>query len=871
MVRSRRTHLALVTLAFAVSAAPVHAQSEFERELKLLLDLSAQRQFSEAVQHGLRAMELDPKSWMAPFQVSRAQGPLNQYAAADASITKAIAAYEAGAAPQELRYHVVLYAQRAGFRKWLGELTAGLADIDKALQLAPGNGVALDMRGQFQMLVGRKDEAVATLAEALANHRPEDERTLRKFNIMFNWAEALRLAGKDQEALDGFDRAMQLPDPERHQALAGKARVLTLTKDPALRDHAKARALLDEVAAQGGPLRLRVANADAILSYYEENYERALALFRLSEHAFDDTEGVYYHGLACLKTGDTAGAVRFLAQAASLGDAWQKLVEAEPLVQPVRAEVAARVKDLSGKSSVQDRVRTRGQQEIAVEDLAQINSFVRGFKLDLAVRDLEKYGTQTGAESVKAEVAARVARVRLYQKLLERLIAAINTGALKGKAVELSGLGKLTLSSADPAGITVALEGGKGSSKAAWAGLSFADRYALLERIAPSPAEWWSLSWLAEDADAPKLAERAMVEAWKKDPARRDEIGRRLARIRGTSVPPGGYALHEGRFVGADEKAQLDKGLVRFRGEWVTAEDKHHLERNHTKIDGKWVPLTEDQLKARGYVQHEGKWVTSQELSALRGEWASAWTHETAHYRIKCNVSEKFAQKLGVALEDAYAAYRQFFGKDPQGTGPQLVLAMRDFEDYRQYCQQNDMMNMVNATGFAMAHKRTVIGYDKLKDLNSLLGTMLHEGAHLYFGLAYPTDTPSWLAEGMATYFEGFKADQDGHVTFDHCARSRLQQLQMAIGGKQTIPLDQFLASNALVLINTDSNKALVFYAEAWGLFYFCHHTIDARFKDAFAKYFDGVKRGAQPELKKLLGADYAEFEQEFLKFIRSM
>jgi hypothetical protein len=863
MAGQRLQQLVILLLA---PMAFVQAQ-DFQHELNQLIQLTQQRQLIEAIQHGHRAVALDPRSWLAPFSLARAQAAAHNLPAAEASISQAIVNYEAGSPPQELRYHFVIYAQRAGFRKWLGEIQPGLADLERSLQIAPGNPAALDMKAQFQMLTGDAPAAVATLREALANHRPEHQAALRKVRIMLNLGQALRLSGKDREALAVFDQALAENDPERGLAYAGAARVLLLTSDPTLRDLARARSLIVEADRLGLLMRLESANALAILHYLEGTYEEALELFRLSEYAVDDTEGTYYHGLTRLRLGDSNGAVRFLALAASLDPSYARRIANDPLTSTLAAAVNARLTDLIAKQTVAERVMVRVEQNARVTDLSQINDFVRAFKFDIARRDLESLAKQVKVESIQAEIKERLARVLSYQRLFEQLIAAINTGKLKGATIALPNLQQeVQLARATPQGLELAIA--RGTTQATWNGLAFADRFELLARLPLTAKEWWTLSLLAEDSDASRLVERSLAQVHRLDSKQHEAISQRIARLRNSELPTGGYVLFRGSFVSANEKTQLEKGLVLFRGEWVTPADRDHIAKNHVKVDGRWIPLTAEQLRARGLVEYEGRWLAPAELAQVRGEWSHAWQHETEHYRIRSNVSERFAQRLGVALETAHLAYEAFFGASWKGSGKADVLAMASYEDYRNYCQTNNALNLVNAGGFAMPHKRTVIGYDKQKSEDALMRTMLHEGAHLFYGLAFSGQAPSWLDEGMATYFEGFTLDNHGKPTFDHISTGRLGQLKLALNSAQLFSMDELLNSDALQLINSDANRASVFYAQCWGLFYFFNTTIDSRFKTAFTQYFDGIKRGARPDLKKLLGGSYGEVETAFKQFI---
>ena len=116
--------------------------------------------------------------------------------------------------------------------------------------------------------------------------------------------------------------------------------------------------------------------------------------------------------------------------------------------------------------------------------------------------------------------------------------------------------------------------------------------------------------------------------------------------------------------------------------------------------------------------------------------------------------------------------------------------------------------------------------------------------------------------------FEGFRSRSGGRLTFHHKAASRLRLLKSALGSNQTFGFEQFSMLRAQDLLNTNSTRALVFYEQAWGYFYFFQNAPEARYRTAFQQYFDGIKRGALPNLKKLLGGSYAALQRDFRLFM---
>ena len=100
-------------------------------------------------------------------------------------------------------------------------------------------------------------------------------------------------------------------------------------------------------------------------------------------------------------------------------------------------------------------------------------------------------------------------------------------------------------------------------------------------------------------------------------------------------------------------------------------------------------------------------------------------------------------------------------------------------------------------------------------------------------------------------------------------SRSRIWFLKQAAAAGKHIPLDQLVAGDALTLINSDPEKALVFYSECWGLVYFLTHTENRALLAAFEKFRESADRGGRPSLQEFI--DLRALEPEFLAFVKRL
>jgi hypothetical protein len=299
----------------------------------------------------------------------------------------------------------------------------------------------------------------------------------------------------------------------------------------------------------------------------------------------------------------------------------------------------------------------------------------------------------------------------------------------------------------------------------------------------------------------------------------------------------------------------------------VKPNERERLLRGYLLVENRWVKQTPEQLRAGGYIEHDGRWLRGAELDTPQREWKNAWLRQTPHWRLQTDHSESFANQLAVALEQAYDAFAKHFAARPKGTAPLRALAFKRFEDYRAYCQRIGAAGQLMAAGFSPSEPRTCCGWDQSKDRNELLRTMIHEACHLYFDEAHG-DVPSWVAEGMATYFEGFDADGTGRLKFHHRPSGRLRMLRSTIGTRDQLLLADLTQLEAGQLIQQDARKAASFYATCFGYYAFFREA-SPELAQRYASYIERLARGARPRLEEALGLPVERIDAEYLRWIK--
>ncbi|MCC6737730.1 MAG: DUF1570 domain-containing protein, partial [Planctomycetia bacterium] len=538
-------------------------------------------------------------------------------------------------------------------------------------------------------------------------------------------------------------------------------------------------------------------------------------------------------------------------------------------VRDFDAFVASVDRELQGEGAQPERLRLGREQAVHLLTVAEIEALVRRYRFQRAAAEYELVLAALKSAVRKAEVEERLPQVKGMAGALGKLVAGINAGKLKLKAKV--GKTELAIVKADLEAFDFTIAGGQG--RFPWAYLDAEVFCDFAVQAGLTADETYGLGCLAWDAGLRDRAAALFAEVWKTKAGLRPGVTAFIARRRGVPAPGDGFTWFRGQYATKEEKANLEKGLLPWEGGWVPAKDREMLAKGMVQVDGKWLPGDEAKLLARGFRKLDGRWVTGEEWDEHHKKWENAWVEETAHYTIRTNESEAFAKDLAGLIEAAYGAYKAYYdGAEPKPgpNGKMTLFAFRSYEDYRRYCVEKKMEDHLGAAGFATSDSLTVAGWNKTGNRAQFLQTMAHEGAHLYwFRIAPGAKAPSWFAEGMATYFEGF--DWDGKAwKFGGAPDSRLPRIRDAMLEGKHIPLADLWKGDALALINSDAQKALLFYSECWALNYYLTETGNAAYRKAWADYRKAVADGRDEPLSKFI-PDLDRLEKDWVRFVTGL
>ncbi|MBI5366374.1 MAG: hypothetical protein HZA54_05020 [Planctomycetes bacterium] len=511
----------------------------------------------------------------------------------------------------------------------------------------------------------------------------------------------------------------------------------------------------------------------------------------------------------------------------------------------------------------------------------EIENFVRFFAYAQAISEYEKYRATLAFPELTKRVDDRIAQLRILDGVHRRLKQAINERKLADDTIRYGEADEpqkkeAKISAATDDYYEITFPGG--SLRMRWAYLRPLDLYELYRRMTLAPTEQVALGIFCYESELPYQASALFVAALGKDAAVKPGLDAYVAAKRGIPMPPGGFIPYQGLLVTPEERDNYERGLIKCGSLWIKPEEVAYVQKGWVRqSDGKWIPRNEAELIAKGYRKFKDKWYTAEELAVVRQKWENAWELDTQHYHIRSNTTEAWTRELGDCLEQAWLVFKEHFGGEPKAGKPMQISAFRTFEDYRNFCIEQKAEALIPAAGHTNAGKNYASGYSKSGD-KELLATMIHEGAHLFYGRTWSDLSPSWYHEGMATFFEGYTWDKK-KLVFHHVSPYRLSWLKPAFQKNQYLPLAELLQGDAIASIHKGARDSTLFYAEAWALYYWLNRSgnaaLKAKFDDLAQRYRtrafgDSVMKpaGALASFTQCLGDDVAALEAEWKKFI---
>lgn len=142
------------------------------------------------------------------------------------------------------------------------------------------------------------------------------------------------------------------------------------------------------------------------------------------------------------------------------------------------------------------------------------------------------------------------------------------------------------------------------------------------------------------------------------------------------------------------------------------------------------------------------------DLEVDHSRWDDPWIVRTAHYEVRTTKSRGQAATLAKSLEFMRAEFEQLLGPAPAREERQRIWIVPDLGAYNQLGNDHGGdHSSVLGSFFAQEHpERPVIAMQSQNP--TLLGMWVtHSAAHQYVNAAFGEHAPTWVSEGLASYF----------------------------------------------------------------------------------------------------------------------
>ena len=350
-----------------------------------------------------------------------------------------------------------------------------------------------------------------------------------------------------------------------------------------------------------------------------------------------------------------------------------------------------------------------------------------------------------------------------------------------------------------------------------------------------------------------------------------------------------GHVKHDGGWATPHAVVQFQAGMTLHPTYgWVRKSWIPHLEKGELPLNG-------------GAPEGSERWAPAAQADGRHADWRNAWTINTEHFQIRTNVPLAESIAFGRHLEtlhDVFNAlfadvigenlplavrYRSKTGPAPKAPEPHYVSYFAERQEYVDQLRAQQP-NIEESLGLYLPPKRgsrrghAYFFRDKAGELG-VTDTLFHEVSHqLLFesGVARPDAYKQnagnfWVFEGLGTYFETLRIDDDGSVRIGGLIGARNEE---AIKRLRTI--GAAVPMKTLVQYDSDAfNAGNIFrhYQQASALTTFFMHAKNEEYRDGFLMYVrdackGALRRGSAHTLEERIGVPAAKLDAEFAAYL---
>lgn len=230
----------------------------------------------------------------------------------------------------------------------------------------------------------------------------------------------------------------------------------------------------------------------------------------------------------------------------------------------------------------------------------------------------------------------------------------------------------------------------------------------------------------------------------------------------------------------------------------------------------------------------------------------------TTNYRVYTTTQDKVIRvRLASFLEHALGHYRSAITPLP---GPEAKLDTYLMNNRPQWERLTKQLMGHQAEGLlkiprgGYASRGVGVFYDiGLFDTLAIAG---HEGWHQFTQKTFKEPLPVWLEEGLATYMEGHRWEQNTPVFRPWANVQRFDQLRKAENAGQLLPLEDLLGSRPQDFLDFTDDRVLTFYAQLWALIHFLNEGENRKYATSLR---EAVLDASEGRLSKTIAARLGE------------
>lgn len=256
----------------------------------------------------------------------------------------------------------------------------------------------------------------------------------------------------------------------------------------------------------------------------------------------------------------------------------------------------------------------------------------------------------------------------------------------------------------------------------------------------------------------------------------------------------------------------------------------------------------EQQIKRLGQKYLPNGNLTILKPGAIKGNRTmdNPWVVKTDHYVVKTDISRKAAGEIALIMEMFYHAFIQSPVFNVQGeTHERLpVLVPKNRSEFEGVLSSlGRIPRSVRGLYMKSSKDRKMVTYyfhSKDMKLNHIL---LHEGTHQFIDMAMKSEVPTWLEEGLASYFE-YSRFNGLELVEGGINKGRLKSLYRMIRWESRTPGKHDIVKKFSTLMRKSGHHFHGRnYAQAWSLIHFLLNSNDGKFVGKLQKYFNTYRQ----------------------------